>query len=327
MPSRNPPQRTRRPFRRLGAALLALFLAVNALAIVQARAATIFVPKAVPLETLLTQPLPQQLGALLTGVRIPRPVNRSTPADHYLPYETRVIGLPNGEQLETWYVPQPQPRGIALMFVGYAGAKEGALTPAAKLYQWGYSSLLVDFRGAGGSSRDDQTLGIREAEDVAAAFAYARAQWPELPVVLYGVSMGGAAILRAAATADVRPAGIIAEAVFDRLLTTARHRFDALGLPGSPAAELLLFWGGVQLGTNPFAHNPVEYAARVEVPVLLLYGEQDPWILPPEREALAGAFRGPVDVVSFPGQGHGGPYVYGDSERWDGAVRAFLDRP
>jgi pimeloyl-ACP methyl ester carboxylesterase len=306
--------------------MLALFVLLNAVACTQARAATHFVADGAPLEALIAQPLPQQLGALLTGVRIPRPLNRATPAEHYLPYETRAIGLPNGEQLEAWYVPQPQPRGIALMFVGYAGVKEGALTPAAKLYQWGYSSLLVDFRGVGGSSRNDQTLGIREAEDVAAAFAYARAEWPELPVVLYGVSMGGAAILRAAAVADVRPAGIILEAVFDNLLSTTRHRFDALGLPGSPAAELLLFWGGVQLGANPFAHNPAEYAARVDVPALLLYGEQDPWIVPHEREALAGALRGPVELVSFPGQGHGGPYVYGDPEHWDAAVRAFLDR-
>lgn len=301
---RNARRQPRVRFRSAAVLLLVLVLLVNGLAFVQARAATTFVPEAVPLETLLTQPLPQQLGALLTGVRIPRPANRSTPAEHYLPYETRTIGLPNGEQLEAWYVPHPQSRGIALMFVGYAGAMEGALTPAAKLHQWGYSSLLVDFRGAGGSSRDDQTLGIREAEDVAAAFAHARAEWPELPVVLYGVSMGGAAAL-----ADVRPVGIIAEAVFDRLLTTARHRFDGLGLPGSPAAELLLFWGGVQLGTNPFAHNPVEYAARVDVPVLLLYGEHNPWILPSEREALASALRGPVEVVTFLGQGHGGPYV------------------
>lgn len=311
--------------RTVGVNLLALCLLVNALAFVQARAATTFVPEAARLDTLLSRPLPEQLSALVTGVRIPRPVNQATPEAHYLPYETRLVDLPNGEHLEAWYVPQPQPRGIALMFVGYAGVKEGALTPAAKLYQWGYSSLLVDFRGAGGSSRSDQTLGLREAEDVAAAFAYARAQWPELPIVLYGVSMGGAAALRAAAIADVQPAAMILEAVFDRLDTTTRHRFDALGLPGSPAAELLLFWGGVQLGTNPFAHNPVDYAAAVDVPVLLLYGEQDPWVLPAEREALASALRGPVTLVTFPGQGHGGPYVYADPGRWDSAVQAFLD--
>jgi hypothetical protein len=45
---------------------------------------------------------------------------------------------------------------------------------------------------------------------------------------------------------------------------------------------------------------------------------QDPWILPPERQALATALRGPVTVVGFPGQGHGGSYVYADPARWDG---------
>jgi pimeloyl-ACP methyl ester carboxylesterase len=312
--------------RRLGSFLLFLVLAVNLLAFVQARATTHFAPTGTPLAALMTAPLPQQIGALLTGVAIPRPQNHATPAAHSLPYETRMIALPNTEQLEAWYVPQPQPRGIALMFVGYAGVKEGALTPAATLYQFGYSSLLVDFRGAGGSSRDDQTLGIREAEDVAAAFAYARTQWPDLPVVLYGVSMGGSAILRAAAVAGVRPAGMILEAVFDDLRTTTRHRFDALGLPSWPAADLLLFWGGVQLGVNPFEHNPVGYARAVDVPVLLLYGEEDPWVLPVERQAIVDALRGPVELVTFPGQGHGGPYVYADPERWDAAVRAFLDR-
>jgi hypothetical protein len=36
--------------------------------------------------------------------------------------------------------------------------------------------------------------------------------------------------------------------------------------------------------------------------------------------------RSPAAVIVFPGQGHGGPYVYADPARWDAAVRAFLDR-
>lgn len=327
MPPSSPPASRRKGC--LASFVLPLFivgmLMLNGIAFLQARAATVFVPAAPPLEAVLQQPLPHQLQALLTGIRIARPQNRATPADHFLPYDTHMIALPNGEQLEAWHVPHPQPRAIALMFMGYAGVKEGGLTPAAKLHQWGYSSLLVDFRGAGGSSRSDQTMGIREAEDVAAAYAYARATWPTTPVVLYGVSMGGAAALRAVAITDMQPAGIIAEAVFDTLVNTTRHRFDSFNVPASPAAEVLLFWGGVQLGVNPFAHNPIDYAARVEAPTLLLYGEHDPWILPAEREALLAALRGPVEVVVFPQQGHGGPYVYNDPTLWDAEVRAFLD--
>jgi alpha-beta hydrolase superfamily lysophospholipase len=62
---------------------------------------------------------------------------------------------------------------------------------------------------------------MREAEDVAAAFVYARESWPGQPIVLYGVSMGSAAILRAVAVEGVRPAGLILEGAFDRLLTTS----------------------------------------------------------------------------------------------------------
>ncbi|NTW03271.1 MAG: alpha/beta fold hydrolase [Oscillochloris sp.] len=321
------PRQSSRPrlslFRRLRSVLVILFVLVNLLAFVQARAATHFVADGSPI---VTTELPQQIFALLTGVQVPRPQNHTTPADHNLAYETRMIALPNSEQLETWYVPQPQPRGIVLMFVGYAGAKEGALTPAAKFYQFGYSSLIVDFRGAGGSSRNDQTLGVREAEDVAATFTYARAQWSDLPVVLYGISMGGAAILRAVALSGVQPDALVLEAVFDNLLTTTKHRFEAVGTPGSPMAELILFWGGMQLGIDPFSHNPISYASSVYVPTLLLYGERDPWVQSSEREAMAAALRGPVELVIFPGQGHTCPYVYGDPDHWDAAVRAFLDR-
>lgn len=74
------PRRPRRPvIRTLGVLFLILLLLTNALAFVHARAATTFVPDGLPLETLLTRPLPEQPGALLTGVRLPRPANRATP--------------------------------------------------------------------------------------------------------------------------------------------------------------------------------------------------------------------------------------------------------
>ena len=108
-----------------------------------------------------TAPLTDKIWALLTGVKLPRPENHHTPADHYLPFESHHIPMSKNEQLEAWFVPHPQPHGIVLMFPGYAGVKEAFLTPAAHFYQFGYSSLLVDFRGSGGSSVNDTTLGLR----------------------------------------------------------------------------------------------------------------------------------------------------------------------
>jgi alpha-beta hydrolase superfamily lysophospholipase len=257
-------------------------------------------------------------------VKLPRPENHSTPVDHYLPFESHHISLSKNEQLEAWFVPHPQSRGIVVMFPGYAGVKEALLTPAAQFYQFGYSSLLVDFRGSGGSSGDDTTLGLREADDVAATFAYVQQWWPGQPIILYGISMGGAAILRAVAMNGVQPAAIIVEGVFDRLLTTVQHRFDAVHLPSWPVAQLLVFWGSVQMGYNGFRHNPVDYASSITCPILVMHGERDPWITSGETQALVASIDGVKQVVEFPGVGHDMPFVYPAPDVWVATVKQFL---
>jgi hypothetical protein len=136
--------------------------------------------------------------------------------------------------------------------------------------------------------------------------------------------MGSAAILRAVAHEHVQPAGLILEGAFDRLLTTTRHRFHAVGAPASPAAELLLFWGSVQLGHNGFGHNPVEYAASVECPTLLMYGQRDPWVTPGEAWAIFERLRGPRQIVEIPGVGHEMPFVYHQPGLWRENVAQLL---
>lgn len=301
------------------------FIALNVVAALQARAMTHFVPNGQSLVAQMDVPLPQKLWALLSGVQVPRPTNQATPANHHLPFEVRTIPLPNAEQIEAWYVPQEKPRAIIIMFIGYAVAKEGLLTPASHFHQLGYSTLMVDFRGAGGSSGNDTTLGVREAEDVEAAFHYAAQQWPNQPLLGYGISMGATAMMRAVALHVIQPAALILEGPFDRLSTTTRHRFDAVGVPSFPAADLLLFWGSVELGMNAFAHNPVEYAPTITCPTLLLHGERDPWISAEEIQSIANGIRGPTQLVTVPGVGHDMPFVYPAPGFWLPTVRGFLD--
>ena len=84
--------------------------------------------------------------------------------------------------------------------------------------------LLVDFRGVGGSSGNTTTVGVREAEDVAIAVNYTRSLDLKRPIVLYGVSMGTAAILKAVAQKKVNPDAIVLELPFTRLLDAVRSR-------------------------------------------------------------------------------------------------------
>jgi len=118
--------------------------------------------------------------------------------------------------------------------------------------------------------------------------------------------------------------GAIVESVFDRMVNAIRNRFDIMGLPSFPAAELLCFWGGAENGFDAFTHAPVEYARGVRIPVLVLHGERDPRATLAQGRRVYDALAGPKRFVAFPGVAHE-DLRHADPERWEDAVAGFLD--
>jgi pimeloyl-ACP methyl ester carboxylesterase len=197
------------------------------------------------------------------------------------------------------------------------------LHEARAFLEMGLSVLLVDFRGSGDSSESYTTLGFREAEDVACAVRYAHDHLPHSQVILYGQSMGAAAILRAIHACGVQPDAIIVEAVFDRMLSTVRNRFRIMGVPSFPSAELLVFWGGRQAGFDGFSLNPVEYAASVRCPILFLHGAADPRARLEEARCVFAAVPARKRFKEFPGIGHEASVARFPNE-WKETVGQFL---
>ena len=262
---------------------------------------------------------------VLSGVNIPRPRNGKTPADSNLAFETHRFPSANGSTLEAWQLRGKEDRPLILLFHGYAVSKSSLLSTARVFHALGYATLLVDFYGSGGSSGSGTTIGVKEAVDVASTVDYARHTWKDRKIILYGISMGAAAVLRAIAVKGVQPDAIIIEATFDRLLTTGKNRFRTMGLPGSPFAELLLFWGSVQQGFNFFSHNPVEYAGEVNCPALVLHGEKDERATIDEARGIAVAMKKPARFVAYAGVPHI-PIVDARPDQWKRDVQIFLEQ-
>ncbi len=281
-------------------------------------------------DTAAQTPSPEQLSlsgkaaVLLTGVRVARPTNQRTPADVGLPFSVHSIASLDGRLLEAWHVAAEDPRGICLLFHGYAESKSRLIEEAAVFHDMGFDVLLLDFRGCGGSEGDVTTIGYREADDVAAAIAYVQDTIPSQTMVLFGRSMGSAAVMRAAAVHDIQPSAIVLECPFDRLLSTTRNRFAAMGVPAFPAAELLVFWGGIQFGDSGFNHNPAENARSVQCPTMLIHGAQDPRVTEVELKNVFNNLAGGKHLVEFPGVGHASCRA-ADPTRWRRLIEAFLD--
>ncbi|MGK7878387.1 MAG: alpha/beta hydrolase [Xenococcaceae cyanobacterium] len=261
------------------------------------------------------------------GVGIPKPLNSRLPTDIGRAYVTHRIPINQSEWLECWFIrtQHASSKGTVLLFPGNLGTKGSQLiAPAQSFSALGYDSLLVDFRGVGGSSGNTITIGMREAQDVAVAVSYAQQLNLKPPIVLYGVSMGSAAILRAISVERVKPSAIILELPFARLVNTVKSRLRDKKIPPSPTAELLVFWGGLHHGFNGLFHNPVTYASDVKCPTLVLHGEKDKWTSVAEIDELFQNLRGPKKLVISPTAGHH-QLIGVDKQLWYDILVQFLE--
>src|SRR5690606_33688061 len=200
-------------------------------------------------------------------------------------------------------IKQDNAPGTVLVFHGYLSNKSRMLDKAHEFYNLGYSVLLVDFMGSGGSDGHATTIGYDEAIQVRDAIAYLH-QSGTPKIILFGTSMGAVAILRAIHEYKVSPDAIILECPFGTMQQTVAARFDNMNIPTFPMANLLVFWGGAQHGFWAFAHNPQEYAQDVTCATLLMYGAKDKTVSRQETDNIYNNIKGNKQLVIFPEAGH-----------------------
>jgi alpha-beta hydrolase superfamily lysophospholipase len=315
--------RSRKGLKRIGLILVAGLAVLNAAAYRHARAFVRFAPPGHRTPPPHALSLGQKMQVLVKGVEVPRPENRRTPRDLGLEFERHVFPGSRGVPLEAWLVPQVDARGTVVLFHGHAASKDSQLREANVFHRLGFNALLVDFHGSGGSGGRETSIGFHESVDVVRAFEYARTLPHAGPIVLYGASMGAAAILKGVADEQLAPAALILECPFDTLIGTVRHRFTAMGLPPFPAADLLVFWGGVQAGFNGFRYRPAESASRVTSATLLLSGQEDAYVTPDEARSIFDGLRGPKTLRLFAGVRHES-CLRRRPDEWKSAVSEFL---
>ncbi len=290
----------------------------------------------------LHSPNPEQLGPgrklwlLLTGIRNPKPQNGPKPD---FPVETVTIASPNGP-LEAWlaHPDSGRARGTVALFHGYTSSKSHLTHEAGYFRHLGYNVLLVDQSGNGNSAGFRTTVGYHEAYDVAATFRWLNNSTPNRrvspspqergpggEVILYGVSMGAVAILRAEAELGICPTANILECPYGNMRQTAYNRFESMHVPVFPMADLLVFWGGVQNGFWAYSLNAEHYARQIHTPTLLLWGTADPRVTRAETDAIFNNLGGLKARHDFPGVGHE-PYWQRYSTDWEQQTRAFLRR-
>ena len=190
----------------------------------------------------------------------------------------------DGTELAGWWIPSqsgPTDRTVIVCH-GLGAGKSNQLVLAGVMAAGGFNALIFDFRAHGGSGGQLSSFGDLEKRDVLAAVKWTEANRAKQSKHLYGlgISMGGAALIEAAA--DPAGRGIEAVAVFstfDRLPAMADEVTAGLFRPAVLSrliARETVFFASLHVGANLFDFAPADAAPHLwPRPLFVLHGTGD----------------------------------------------------
>ena len=232
------------------------------------------------------------------------------PERYGLRYEKVSYTTKDGLTLRGWFLPAPNGENrTILMCHGWGDNKGHLLERTHFLSGRGLFNLLYfDHRSHGESDGEITTIGYLELIDVEASLDYLREKRPQCleRLGLFGLSMGGAVGIIAAARAPEIKAAVI-ESSFTHYRTVVRQwAWNKFRIPYFPIVMLTLWILRRRVGAEEVdSQSPIEHVGRIAPrPLFFIAGGRDD--LMPEREVRALHERAgpPKELWVIPEAGH-----------------------
>ena len=214
-----------------------------------------------------------------------------------------------------WRPSGPQPITSVVVYMhGNASARVEVFQQLSYLLSLGTSVFAFDFAGSGLSEGDYVSLGYFEREDLATVVAHLRATLgSQIAIALWGRSMGAATALMYAsreATMPIRNVKcLILDSSFCDLVQLAeemvdRAREQGIGVPNVVVSVALAAIGWSVQTKAKFdirEISPIQHAPQIDVPALVVCGEQDDFIKPHHSEKICEQYKGSKNLLLVQG--------------------------
>jgi len=171
----------------------------------------------------------------------------------------------------------------------------------------GAHMLLFDFRAMGLSDGRISSIGYEEVNDLVGALDYLgrRSETAEMPIGVFGLSMGGAVALMTAAR-DERISAVATHGAYATLDHAIRQRSRIMLGPFHQALSHPVKWWSRRWSTvHPSEVSPLKAIRHISPrPVLILHGGRDLIARPRDARMLFDAAREPKRLVIKPRSWH-----------------------
>ncbi len=259
----------------------------------------------------------------------PDPNDGKTPKSYGLEFHKVQFRSTDGILLRGWYIAAgAEARGTIIYVHGHNRTRVEMLPEVAFAHGLSYNGLLFDLRHEGQSEGELTSVGYFERRDVLGAVDYAlKEESARHPVILWGVSMGAAAALMAAAdSTDVD--AVISDSTFLSFKDVVRHHWKLFfGLPSFPVADEVIYWSAWKADFRPSDFDVGKAVQRIgNRPILFIAVEGDRRMPPSIARALFAISASPQKMlVVLPGNRHGEGFRL-SADKYKDAVAQFLGR-
>jgi alpha-beta hydrolase superfamily lysophospholipase len=166
---------------------------------------------------------------------------------------------------------------------------------------------MITLRAHGDSTGDFNDMGFSARHDIVTAVEFLERRLPGNPIIIHGLSMGGAAAVFASGELGDRVSGYILESLYRDLKVAVWNR-TANALP--PILDRIAYLG--LLVVSPLVLPDLGKISTIDavsgvpstVPVLILAGGEDPVARPDEAQAILDRVRSHGKLVLFEHAGH-----------------------
>ena len=232
----------------------------------------------------------------------------------------------DGQEIGTWLVAGSGEASSVVLIHGIGASRSACLSRAKLLAAQGCAVLMISLRAHGDSTGELNDMGFSARHDVVAAVEFLERQRPGKPIILHGLSMGGAAAVFAARELGHRAQGYILESPYSNLKLAVRHRtenalpplFDQIAYLGLRVVSPLVL-------PNLEQTSPIDAVSGIpgDVPVLILAGGEDPVARPEEARAILDRVRSHGKLTLFEHAGHMN-FLETDPDLYQRSVVEFL---
>lgn len=223
-----------------------------------------------------------------------------TPADIDLKYRDVEFHSSDGTLLHGWWLPaKGTAQGTILFLHGNAENISTHIGSVHWLPEQGYNVFLFDYRGYGRSQGASEIAGVLRDTESAIATALEMTGDGTGQIIVFGQSLGGAIATYAVAHSGHRDRikALIVESGFSSYRQIAREKLGSFWLTWP--LQYPLSW------TVTDRYNPIDAVAAIApIPLLLVYGKEDPIVPLHHGQQLFAAAREPKQLWLMPDGRH-----------------------